>query len=143
MSHHLLTCPGPPVFANFHHLDPDKLATAKAEFFTMENAGIIHHSTSPWASPLHMAKKKVGGWRPCGDYCYWRLNTVTVPDCYLLRNITDLTSRINCSTVFSKLDLQKVPVTLEDTQKTAIITPFGMYEFLWMLFGLRNAGNTF
>ena len=31
----------------------------------------------------------------------------------------------------------------EDVQKTAIITLFGMFEFLRLPFGLRNAGNTF
>ena len=31
----------------------------------------------------------------------------------------------------------------EDICKTAIITPFGMFEFLRLPFGLRNAGNTF
>ena len=117
--HHFLTHPGPPVFAKACHLDPDKLAVAKAEFSTMEKTGIIRCSTSLWASPLYMVKKKDGGWRPCGDYR--RLNTITVPDRYPLPNIADFTSRINGSTVFSILDLQKgyyqVPVSSEDIQK--------------------------
>ena len=103
--HHLLTHPGPPVFAKAHSLDPDKLAVVKAEFSTMAKVGIICRSTSPWDSPLHMVRKKNGGWRPCFDY--WWLNTVTVPDHYPLPNITNFTSRSNGSTLFSKLDLQK------------------------------------
>ena len=30
----------------------------------------------------------------------------------------------------------------EDVKKTAILTPFKMFEFLCMTFGLRNEGNT-
>ena len=49
--------------------------------------------------------------------------------------------------MFSKLELQKgyyqVPMAPEDICKTTIITPFGMFEFLRLPFGLRNAGNTF
>ena len=92
-----------------------------------------------------MVKKKDGGWRPCGDYR--RLNSVTIPDRYPLPNIANFTARVASSTVFSKLDLQKgyyqVPMAPEDVCKTAIITPFGMFEFLRLPFGLRNAGNTF
>ena len=120
-------------------------SATKAEFSAMEKAGIIHHCTSPLASPLHMVKKKDGGWSHCSDY--WPLNTVTVPDRYPLPNIADFTSRIAGSMVFSELDLQKgyyqVPVAPEDIQKTTIITPFGMYAFLCITFGLRNTGNTF
>jgi Reverse transcriptase (RNA-dependent DNA polymerase) len=61
--------------------------------------------------------------------------------------VADLSSRLEGCTVFSKLDLQKgylqVPVSEEDIPKTAIITPFGLFEFMRMPFGLRNAGMTF
>ena len=103
--HHLLTNPGPPVFAKPRRLDPEKLAAAQEEFSAIEKAGIIRRSTSPWSSPLHMVKKKDEGWRPCGDYR--RLNNVTVPDRYPLPHMADFTSGIAGSTVFSRLDLQK------------------------------------
>ena len=51
--HHLLTNPGPPVFAKPQRLDPEKLAATQEEFSAMEKAGIIRRSTSPWSSPLH------------------------------------------------------------------------------------------
>jgi hypothetical protein len=61
--------------------------------------------------------------------------------------MTDLAARLHGCKVFSKLDLSKgyyqVPVRAEDVPKTAVITPFGLWEFLRMPFGLRNAGQSF
>ena len=40
VQHHLLTNPGPPVYAKPWRLDPDKLAAPKEEFSAMEKAGL-------------------------------------------------------------------------------------------------------
>ncbi len=92
-----------------------------------------------------MVQKPDGSWRPCGDYR--QLNLQTVEDKYPLSNMADLAARLDSCRLFSKLDLRKgylqVPVAEEDIAKTAIITPFGLFEFTRMPFGLRNVGMTF
>ena len=51
------------------------------------------------------------------------------------------------SRYFTKLDLNtayyQVPVAPEDVPKTTVTTPFGLFEFVGMPLGLRNATQTF
>jgi hypothetical protein len=92
-----------------------------------------------------MVKKKDGTWQACGDF--WSLNLVMEPDCYLLPNMLDFSERLRSYTIFSKIDLCKgywqVPVNPADIKKTAVSTPFGLFEVLRLPFGLRNEGNNF
>lgn len=144
VEHHIET-KGPPLYAKARPLPPLKYKAAKEEFQSMIEQGICRPSNSPWASPLHLVLKKDGKYRACGDYR--RLNAVTVPDRYPIPRLHDFTYSLLGKKYFSIIDLKKAYYQVqnreEDVMKTAVITPFGLYEFTRMCFGLRNAGQTF
>jgi hypothetical protein len=131
---------GRPVFAKTHHLDPDKLSQTETGFRELQAAGINRRSDSPWSSPLHMVRKKDGSWHPCGNYR--RLNLAMTHG-----SILHLSNKLHSCKFFSCTDLVKgsyqIPMAAQDIAKTAIITPFGLFEYLFMPFGLRNAAQTF
>lgn len=142
--HHIITN-GRPVSERLRRLTTDKYQAVKKEFEKLVQEGICRHSSSPWASPLHLTKKKDGTWRVCGDFR--RLNSITEPDRYPLPHVHDFSIALHGKRMFSTLDLHKayhqIPVAPEDVPKTAVITPFGLFEYLGTPFGLRNACQTF
>lgn len=111
----------------------------------MIQAGMCQPSSSDWTSPIHLVPTANKQWRLCGDYR--KLNTQTIPDRYSPPHIHDIANNLRGSNIFSKIDLKRafhqIPLAPEDKRKTAVITPFGLYEFNVMPFGLCNAAQSF
>lgn len=142
--HHILTR-GPPVSAKPRRLHPKLYQAVKAEFEFLLDQGIIRPSKSPWSSPLHVVPKQDSAIRPVGDYR--KLNSVTEFDSYPIPYLQDFSSSLHGSSIFSKIDIFKafhqIPIAEEDIPKTAITTPWGLYEYTNLCFGLVNAPQTF
>ena len=69
----------------------------------MLNRGIIRPSTSPWASPIILVKKKDETDRLVVDF--GRLNSVTLKDSYPLPRIEDALDAVNGTKYFSYMDV--------------------------------------
>ncbi|GAQ92084.1 putative retrotransposon protein [Klebsormidium nitens] len=111
----------------------------------MEAWHVIRRSTSPYAQPVVLARKKNGKWRFCVDYR--ALNKATVPNRFPLPRISEIFDRLGEARYFTTLDAQagywQIPVHPDDVHKTAFLTHRGLYEFLRMPFGLTGAPGTY
>ncbi|POM67890.1 Reverse transcriptase, partial [Phytophthora palmivora] len=106
------------------------------------SARMIRHSTSPWASPIVVIIKKNGiDIRLCIDYRL--VNSLTRLMVYPMPLINDLLDDLDKVLWYCSLDMASgfwvVPMTDRAGSISAFITPFGLFEWNRMPFGLKNA----
>lgn len=134
-----------PVRQRYRRIPPVEYDAVKAHINQLLESQVIRESCSPYASPIVLVKKKDGALRLCVDYRL--LNRKTRRDAFPLPRIEESLDALSGARWFSTLDLasgyNQVSVEEKDKCKTAFCTPFGLYEFNRMPFGLCNAPSTF
>ena len=127
------------------------------EIETLERAGVITKSMSPWASPIVMVPKKSQPGEPpkkrlCIDFS--KINDLqqkvitegkskgclsVIP----LPKIDEMYAKLKGAKFFSTIDLRSgyyhIALGKDSRAKTAFVMPFGKYEFLQVPFGLAQA----
>ena len=134
-----------PVCRPMYRYSPAELEEIKRQLTDYLAKGHIEPSCSPFGAPVLFVEKKDGGLRMCVDYR--ALNKLTIPNRYPLPRIDELMDQLHGAKYFSCLDLQsgyhQIRIAPEDVEKSAFRTPYGLYQFKVLSFGLTNAPATF
>ncbi len=145
VTHSVPTGDAPPIKQRHRRIPPQVFEEVKKHVQDLVSQGILRESCSPWASPAVIVLKKDGSVRFCCDYR--KLNKVTCKDAYPLPRVEETLDALGNAHLFSTLDLTsgyfQVAMSEEDRAKTAVTTPFGLFEWTRMPFSLSNAPATF
>lgn len=150
VTHEIRTNTDQQIHAKLYRLPPKHEEEVRKQVDEMERQGIVRKSNSRYASPIVVVPKKLDSsgiqkFRICVDYR--KLNEITIEDRYPLPNIEGILDKLGRAQYFTTLDLAKgyhqIKMHPRDIHKTAFITPNGLYEYLRMPFGLKNAPATF
>jgi hypothetical protein len=135
-----------PVKQRLRRFDEEKRKVIGEEIHKLLEAGFIKEVHHPeWLANPVLVKKKNGKWRMCIDYTSLNKACPKVP--FPLPRIDQIVdSTAGCETL-SFLDAyfgyHQIKMKESDQLATSFITPFGMYCYVTMPFGLRNAGATY
>ena len=146
IKHHLTMREGAkPVKQRVRPMHPALEPSLQAQLLKWLENDIIQPSDSEWNSNLLAVYKPGGSVRWVVDFT--SVNKVTEADVFSVGDVNGNLNRLAKSKLFSTVDSQGayhvVPIHEEDRHRTAFITPWNIYEFKFMPFGMAAAGSTF
>lgn len=128
-----------------YRLSPVEREKVRAIVKELMEHGIVRESKSPYSSPIILVKKKNGDDRMCVDFR--ELNSNTLRDHYPLPLISDQIDQLAKGKFFTTFDMaagfHQIPIAESSIEKTAFVTPDGLYEYMTMPFGLSNACSVY
>ena len=128
-------------------LSPSERGEVKKEISYLLDQGLVKESTSAWAAPIVVARRKNGQIRLAIDYR--ELNAQSFDQHHPISRIDDLIDRLGEAKYFSSLDLKsgyyQMPLREEDAELTGFVTPDGHFQWTGRgtPFGLSGAPATF
>jgi hypothetical protein len=135
-----------PVRIPHRRIPPHQMSEVRDHIEKMVKQDIIKPSTSPYAAPVVLVRKKDNSLRLCVDYR--QLNNKTIKDAYPLPRIEEALDALHGAKYFSSIDLAQgyyqVAMDESDGHKTAFrVGTGGLFEYTRMPMGLCNSPATF
>lgn len=134
-----------PVTQPYRRVPPTQYKEVRDHITQLLKKGVIKESTSADASPIVLVRKTDNSLRLCVDYR--RLNSKTRHDAFPLPRIDECFDALHGAKFFSTIDLasgyHQVAVHERERHKTAFTTPFGLFEYTRLPFGVCNGPATF
>ena len=141
LKHRIVLTTDTPTSQPYRRIPPSMLQEVRDHLDSLLSQDVITPSSSPYAAPIVLVRKKSGELRMCCDYR--RLNAITRRDAFPIPRMEECIDALEGAKYFSTLDLasgyHQVEMAAEDREKTAFTTPFGLYEWKRLPFGLANA----
>lgn len=132
-------CPEPA-----RRVGPEKEKVIRETIQKLLSWNVIEPSNSRVSYPVLLVKQN-GKWRFCIDYR--RLNEQTIGDTYPMQRMDRVFDALKGMMFFSVMDAVRgyhnIPIAEKDRWKTAFISAEGLFQYLTMPFGLKNAPAIF